>query len=48
VINLSNIVEIDVDGVDALHSVAGIAAEGKIELCLVVTPDGRVRRRLYA
>jgi anti-anti-sigma regulatory factor len=48
VINLSNVVEIDADGVDALHSVAGIAAEGDIKFCLVVTPDGRVRRRLDA
>jgi anti-anti-sigma regulatory factor len=48
VINLSNIVEIDADGVDALHSVAEIAAEWDVECCLVVTPDGRVRRRLDA
>ena len=46
VINLSNIVEINSDGVDALHSVAEIAVEGDIEFCLVATPDGRVRRRL--
>jgi anti-anti-sigma regulatory factor len=46
VINLSNIVEINSDGIDALHSVAGIAVEGDIEFCLVATPDGRVRRRL--
>jgi anti-anti-sigma regulatory factor len=48
VINLSNIVEINSDGVDALHSVAEIAAEGDIQFCLVATPDGRVRRRLDA
>jgi anti-anti-sigma regulatory factor len=48
VIDLSNIVEINSDGVDALHSVAEIAAEEDIEFCLVVTPDGRVRRRLDA
>jgi anti-anti-sigma regulatory factor len=48
VINLSNIVEINSDGVDALHSVAEIAVEGDVELCLVATPDGRVLRRLDA
>jgi anti-anti-sigma factor len=48
VINLSKIVEISSDGVDALHSVAEIAVEGDIEFCLVATPDGRVRRRLDA
>jgi anti-anti-sigma regulatory factor len=46
VINLSNIVQINSDGVDALDSVAEIAVEGGIEFCLVATPDGRVRRRL--
>jgi anti-anti-sigma regulatory factor len=48
VINLSNIVEINSDGVDALHSVAEIAVEGDIEFCLMATPDRRVRRRLDA
>jgi anti-anti-sigma regulatory factor len=46
VIDLSNIMEINSDGVDALHSVAEIAVEGDIEFCLVARPDGRVRRRL--
>jgi anti-anti-sigma regulatory factor len=48
VINLSNIVEMNSDGVDALHSVAEIAVEGDIEFCLVATPGGRVLRRLDA
>jgi anti-anti-sigma regulatory factor len=43
VLDLSNIVEIDADGVDALHSVAELADEDDIRLCLVVLPKGAVR-----
>lgn len=48
VMNLSNIVEMNSDGVDALHSIAELAVEGEIDFCLVAAPDGRVRRRLDA
>jgi anti-anti-sigma regulatory factor len=48
VTDLSNIASVDAGGVDALHSVAGIAAEEDIKFCLVATPDGTVRRRLDA
>jgi anti-anti-sigma regulatory factor len=43
VINLSNTVEIDSDGIDALHSVAVLADEDDIRFCLVVPPEGAVR-----
>jgi anti-anti-sigma regulatory factor len=43
VINLSNTVEIDSEGIDALHSVAELADEDDIRFCLVVPPEGAVR-----
>jgi anti-anti-sigma regulatory factor len=43
VINLSNTVEIDSDGIDALHSVAELADEDDIRFSLVVPPNAAVR-----
>jgi anti-anti-sigma regulatory factor len=46
VIDLSDIEQIDADGIDALHSVAELADEDDIRFCLVVPPKGAVRTRL--
>jgi anti-anti-sigma factor len=43
VLDLSDIEQIDADGIDALHSVAELADEDDIRLCLVVLPKGAVR-----
>ena len=43
VLGLSDIEQIDGDGIDALHSVAELADEDDIRLCLVVLPKGAVR-----
>jgi anti-anti-sigma regulatory factor len=48
VMNLSNIIEINSEGIDALHSVAEMAVGEDIDFCLVAAPDGRARRRLDA
>jgi anti-anti-sigma regulatory factor len=46
VINLSDVAEIDVYGLDALHSAAWIAAEVAVECCLVAMPNGRVQTQV--
>jgi anti-anti-sigma regulatory factor len=43
VLDLSDIEQIDGDGIDALHSVAELADEDDIRLCLVILPKGAVR-----
>jgi anti-anti-sigma regulatory factor len=43
VLDLSDIEQIDADGIDALHSVAALADEDDIRFCLVVPPKGAVR-----
>jgi anti-anti-sigma regulatory factor len=43
VLELSDIEQIDGDGIDALHSVAELAAEDDIRLCLVILPKSAVR-----
>jgi anti-anti-sigma regulatory factor len=46
VIDLSDIEQIDADGIEALHSVAELADEDDIRFCLVVPPKGAGRTRL--
>jgi hypothetical protein len=46
VLDLSDIEQIDVDGIDALDAIAELAAEDDIRFCLVFPPKGVDRRRL--
>ena len=46
VVDLSDVEQIDVDGIDALRSVAELADEDGIRFCLVVPPKGAVRNWL--
>ena len=48
VLDLCAVSDIDVDGLDALHTAAGLAAEEDIGFCLVDAPNGAVRARLGA
>jgi anti-anti-sigma regulatory factor len=43
VLDLSDIEQIDADGIDALSLVAGLADEDDIRFCVVVPPKGAVR-----
>jgi anti-anti-sigma regulatory factor len=40
VLDLSDVEQIDADGIDALHSIAELADEDDIQFCLVITPRG--------
>ena len=48
VLDLCEVSNIDVVGLDVLHTAAGLAAEDDIWFCLVDTPDGAVRVGLDA
>ena len=43
VLDLSDVEQIDADGIDALHSIAELADEDDIRFCLVVPPKGARR-----
>jgi anti-anti-sigma regulatory factor len=43
VLDLSDIEQIDTDGIDAVHSIAELADEDDIRFCLVIPPKGAVR-----
>jgi anti-anti-sigma regulatory factor len=43
VLDLSDIEQIDADGIDTLHSVAELADEDDIRFCLVISPKGSFR-----
>jgi anti-anti-sigma regulatory factor len=43
VLDLSDVEQMDADGIDALHSIAELADEGDIRFCLVVLPKGELR-----
>jgi anti-anti-sigma regulatory factor len=43
VLDLSDVEQIDADGIDAQHSIAELADEDEIRFCLVVPPKGALR-----
>jgi anti-anti-sigma factor len=48
VLDLSDVEQIDADGIDALHSIAELADEDDIRFCLVVPPKDALRTCLKA